>query len=273
MTAPGSVIQPYYSDKIVTLYCGRMEDVLPELGRFDACVTDPPYGETSLPWDRWPDGWPAFVAEHTSSLWTFGSMRMFLRRHGDLEAAGWKLAQDTVGEFEIDTMVWEKGNGSGAATDRFRRVHELATQWYRGLWREVYHVVPRVPSTAERVEPIGKVVRRPADSVPHQGVFRANVYVDDGLRLARSVIRAKSMRGRAIHPTEKPVPIISPLIEYSVPPGGVVLDPFAGSCSTGLTARQLGRRAVLIEADEAMCEKAVTQRLAVPDLFNHEDAS
>jgi tRNA G10 N-methylase Trm11 len=27
-----------------TLYCGSMEDVLPTLGRFDACVTDPPYG-------------------------------------------------------------------------------------------------------------------------------------------------------------------------------------------------------------------------------------
>jgi site-specific DNA-methyltransferase (adenine-specific) len=74
------------------------------------------------------------------------------------------------------------------------------------------------------------------------------------------------MRGKAIHATEKPVEILAPLIEYSVPPGGVVLDPFAGSGSTLLTARQLDRRAVGIEANEEYCERAA-ERLSVPDLF------
>jgi site-specific DNA-methyltransferase (adenine-specific) len=129
------VSAPYYEGGGVTLFCGDMREVLPTLGQFDACVTDPPYGETSLAWDQWPDGWPALVAGHTSSMWCFGSMRMFLAQRD--EFAGWKLAQDTIGEFEIDTMVWEKGNGSGPSRDdRFRRVHELATHWYRGLWRD-----------------------------------------------------------------------------------------------------------------------------------------
>lgn len=260
-------MEPYYQDDQVTLYCGRMEDVLPHLGQFDACVTDPPYGETSLPWDRWPTGWPALVAEHTRSLWSWGSMRMFLRHHRDLEDVGWKLASDAVAEFEVDTMVWEKGNGSGVARDRFRRVHELATHWYQGMWRDIYHTVPRGPSAADRLERIGKVIRKVGDRAEHLGEYGSSTYVDDGLRLVRSVIRAKNMRGKAIHPTEKPIEVLSPLIEYSVPPGGVVLDPFAGSCSTLHAARLLGRRAVGIEADEVMCEKAVRLRLSVPDLF------
>jgi len=78
--------------------------------------------------------------------------------------------------------------------------------------------------------------------------------------MQRSVIYAPSMRGRAIHPTEKPVPVLTPLIEYAVASGGVVLDPMAGSCSTAVAAGLIGRRAVCIEADEAMCERAA-QRL------------
>lgn len=256
---------PYYQDDHVTLYCGRMEDVLPELGQFDACVTDPPYGETSLAWDRWPVGWPALVSEHTSSMWCFGSMRMFLAQRDQF--AGWKLAQDTIGEFEIDTAVWEKNKASGPGKDRFRRVHELATQWYHGQWRDIYHETPRVPATADRVNKVGSLVYRSARGVSHRGDYGPNPYIDDGTRLARSVIRARVVRGRETHPTEKPLDVLIPLIEYSVPPAGIVLDPFAGRGSTGVAARYIGRRSVLIEGDEAMCEKTVTQRLAVPDLF------
>jgi site-specific DNA-methyltransferase (adenine-specific) len=143
-------------------------------------------------------------------------------------------------------------------------VHELAVHWYRGLWREVYHEVPRVPNDSTRR--IGSTSSRPrADDIPHQGSYGPNTWVDDGLRLTRSVIRA-SRAGRSIHPTEKPAAILAPLIEYSVPVGGLVLDPFAGSCSTLLTARSLGRRAIGIDADESMCETAA-ERLSIPDLF------
>lgn len=245
-------MEPYYQDDTVTLYCGDMREVLPELGQFDACVTDPPYGETSLAWDRWPDGWPTLVAGHTSSMWCFGSMRMFLDRRD--EFAGWKLSQD---------VVWRKHNGSSLAADRFRRVHEHVTHWYRGEWRDVHHETPRRLHFGQDK---GSVHRQ--GQPPHLGSVGEHVWTDDGTRLLESVIEARSMwRRGGIHPTQKPEQILTPLIEYAVPADGIVLDPFAGSSSTLLTARQLGRRAVGIEADEAMCEKAVTQRLAVLDLF------
>lgn len=264
-TRPAPVLpEPYYQDASVALHHGRMEDILPLLDRFDACVTDPPYGETSLAWDRWPTGWPALVAEHTDSMWCWGSLRMFLARHTDIEAAGWRLAQD---------VVWEKNTGTGAATDRFRRVHELATHWYQGQWRDIHHVVPRVPSTSNRHGRVGEVIPKGTSRIQHQGEYGASACTDDGLRLTRSVIYAQNLRGLALHHTEKPQPLLSPLIEFSVPEGGTVLDPFAGSASTLLAARNLGRRAVGIEADEAYCEKAARRLSSTVDLFTSEVSS
>lgn len=238
-------MSPYYTDDAVTLWHGDFRDLLTELGQFAAVVTDPPYGETSLAWDVWPAGWPTLLADVASSMWCFGSMRMFMDQRD--EFAAWKLSQD---------IVWEKHNGSGFHADRFRRIHEHATHWYRGDWAGVRHETPTTATATART------VRRKARPA-HMGDTAASTYtsVDGGPRLMESVIYARSMHGRAIHPTEKPVEILEPLIAYVAAPGDVVLDPFAGSGSTAVAARNIGRRAVLVEAREEQCE-ATAKRLS-----------
>jgi len=57
--------------------------------------------------------------------------------------------------------------------------------------------------------------------------------------------------GNKLHPTQKPVGIFTPLIEAFTKPGDVVLDPFAGSGSTLVAARDMDRRFIGIELDEA----------------------
>jgi site-specific DNA-methyltransferase (adenine-specific) len=241
---PARTITPYWEDPAtgIALYHGDMREVLPGLGlQADLVVADPPYGETSLAWDRWPEGWPTLAAAVSSSMWCFGSMRMFLDRRD--EFTDWRLSQD---------IVWEKHNGSSFATDRFRRVHETATHWYRGDWASIHHEVPRVPT---QFDPKDRSISASAARVPHTGTIGTHRYEDDGLRLARSVQRVPSVR-RGTHPTEKPTAVLSQLIRYGCPPDGLVLDPFAGSGSTLDTARQTGRRSIGIEADERYCEAA-----------------
>lgn len=255
------MIEPYYADSQCELHLGDMREVLSALAlTVDAVVTDPPYGETSLAWDRWPDGWPALVADVTSSMWCFGSMRMFLDRIGDFNEPGWKLSQD---------VVWEKPAGTSMAADRFKRVHEFALHWYRGQWRNIHHEAQREAYHGQdRGSRHGG-----ADRGEHFGAIRARTYEDVGTRLVRSIIPVSHMHGKALHPTEKPSGILQPLIEYAVPPGGILLDPFAGSGSTLATAKAIGRRAVGIEADEKYAEIAA-KRLCQDALeFGEEGAA
>jgi site-specific DNA-methyltransferase (adenine-specific) len=204
---------------------------------FDCILTDPPYGETSLSWDRWPTGWPTAVRrllKPSGSMWVFGSQRMFLDRAS--EFVGWRFAQD---------VIWEKHNGSGFHADRFKRVHECALQFYRddATWADVY----KAPQfTNDAMAKTARRKRRPT----HMGHIEAGHYVseDGGPRLMRSVIFARSEHGRAVHPTQKPLAIVEPLLLNACPKGGRVLDCFAGSGTTGVAAKRHGIEAVLIEA-------------------------
>ncbi len=67
--------------------------------------------------------------------------------------------------------------------------------------------------------------------------------------------------GNKAHPTEKAVSILSPLVETFSRPGNVVLDPFAGSGSTLVSAALLKRRYLGIELEPQYCTLA-EKRLA-----------
>lgn len=219
----------------------------------DAVVTDPPYGQTSLDWDKWT---PGFISEcdrvlkPNGSMWVFGTFRMFVEHWSDFN--GWKLAQD---------IVWEKHNGSSFHTDRFRKVHEQAVQFYRGPWADVYK------GKVVTMDAVKRQVSKKATTAHWHGAAGATDYTseDGGPRLQRSVIFARSQHGCALHPTQKPEAILEPLILNSCPIGGTVLDPFAGSGSTGFVAQRLDRNAVLIEAKDEYFE--IMQERFSEDLF------
>ncbi len=67
--------------------------------------------------------------------------------------------------------------------------------------------------------------------------------------------------GNKLHPTQKPLSVLLPLIETFSAPEGAVLDPFAGSGSSLLAAKTLGRRYLGIEMDAGYHDIA-RQRLA-----------
>jgi adenine-specific DNA-methyltransferase len=68
--------------------------------------------------------------------------------------------------------------------------------------------------------------------------------------------------GNALHPNQKPVIAITPLIEVYSKPGDIVIDPFAGSGTTGVAAEECNRRFILIETVSSLCQAASRRLLA-----------
>jgi len=68
------------------------------------------------------------------------------------------------------------------------------------------------------------------------------------------------------HICEKPLPLLTHMIDASSKPGGVVLDAFGGSGSTANAARTLGRNVISIELDERWCRRQA-QLLSQGSLF------
>jgi adenine-specific DNA-methyltransferase len=72
--------------------------------------------------------------------------------------------------------------------------------------------------------------------------------------------------GNRLHPTQKPIEALLPLIKAFSRPGNTVLDPFCGSGTTCVAARMLGRQYIGIELDPTYAEVA-QKRLSVKKEF------
>jgi len=173
------------------------------------------------------------------------------------------------GGFEVrDTLMWLYGTG-------FPKSHDQGDGWGSALkpaWE---------PITLARKPVIGSLKENHARyqvgalnidaSKDESGRWPANVLTDGGLpgeqwRYFYTTKASKSDRnvdwqGNRIpvenrHPTVKPTDLMRWLVTLVTPPGGVVLDPFAGSGSTGKAARAAGFRFIGIEADPKFADIA-----------------
>jgi DNA modification methylase len=133
----------------------------------------------------------------------------------------------------------------------WNRVHLFMAAWRDAGFRPVGHIVfrKRYASSARFLRYEHEVayllakgdVQPPAHPIPDVIEFRYT--------------------GNKLHPTQKPTAALAPLISAFCPPGGVVLDPFAGSGSALAAAKQLGRHFIGFEIG-AQHHRTATARLA-----------
>ncbi len=85
----------------------------------------------------------------------------------------------------------------------------------------------------------------------------AHTWLSD--RAQTTVLEFDKPAKNADHPTTKPVDLFAYLITNSCKPGGLVLDPFAGSGTALVAAERTGRRAALVEVDPRYCDVVVAR--------------
>ena len=230
---------PYYDHAGITIYHGDCREILPHLPKVDLVLTDPPY---------------ASGARRDAERQVRGAM---LR---SLEDEDW---------FSHDSMTaWGFG--------WFLRstLHQLRSQLSEGAhvyiftdWRMTPTVYGMAEACGYRVNHclvwdkshygMGAYWRNQHENIVFASLGTPSEMLNRGMG---SVLRFPGVSPvTRKHPTEKPAELIIEIL--GAVPGDLILDPFMGSGTTLLAAKQLGRRAIGIEIEEKYCEIAV-KRLA-----------
>lgn len=87
--------------------------------------------------------------------------------------------------------------------------------------------------------------------------IKTNSLNNKGIEICSNIIKCKSEKtDHGLHPTQKPLALMKYLIEMVTIEGQVVLDPFCGSATTLVAAKELGRKYIGIEQNEEFYEIA-----------------
>jgi site-specific DNA-methyltransferase (adenine-specific) len=236
-----------------TLYLGDCREILPTLGPVDAVVTDPPYEAVMQ------NKWGVLSKQSPSSHVRFESLGFAAIDHmrDDVAAAvkgvcegwgvffcmaegvrAWRDSIEATGAKYKRAMVWVKPDAMPQFNGQGPSVgHEMmVSAWY------------------------GK------------GHSKWNGGGKPG-----TFIYSKNAPGGAEHPTQKPVALLVWCIQQArVPAGGLILDPYMGSGTTGVAAVRMGHRFCGIEIEPRYFDTAcrrIAAELARPRLPLPEPAA
>lgn len=164
----------------------------------------------------------------------------------DLVGVPWRvaLALQADGWFLRSDIIWYKPNPMPeSVTDRPTKSHEylFLMSKSRKYYYDAEAIAEPVSSTGG-----GNFSREYADAQPGHGAMQLE-RPDYQSRNKRSVWTVPTAHYTQAHFATFPPNLIKPCILAGTKPGDTVLDPFAGSGTTGMVAIELGRRATLIE--------------------------
>ncbi len=234
-------MKPYYEQAGITIYHGDCREILPQLGPVDVVITDPPWLASKSSLRRVQGG----VAPSESYSVSYGDLGSFdplvisLCVQAASEDCFFICGYKELGEVIVASaphrgvFVWHKPNGG--RTVAYPAALDVAFIVWAGKASKLYGF-QHWPSSLFSIP------------VPSAGCMKTE-------RLLQF------HNGPALHPAQGPLALYSQLIKPFEKRDVVILDPYIGTGTTLVAAKNLGRRAIGIEIEEKYCEVAV-KRLA-----------
>lgn len=217
----------------VRLYQGDCLDVMSHLDeRVDACVMDPPYAS----------GTRSEASRSTSGAMVRGRF------------AGRPLSND---QMTTPGFVWLMREVALALRSRIEDGGHVLSFID---WRQWPNLLGAVESADLRVN--GMLVWDKGSmgmGSQHELILHASVGKPRMVYRDTSNVLQVPRDRETDHPSPKPVGLMEALLRATVPPGGVVIDPFAGAGATLVAARNLGLQAIGCELDPTHCATAITR--------------
>lgn len=247
---------PVLSAGDVVVYCGDALEVLPDLptASVACCITDPPYGEGNARWDgpRSQEWYTAWLRDVNRIVVANGPIVTFApRRKLDFVMAALREVRGDSALCPLQLVVWVHRQGFRVAEGYLRPEHEMVVISGRLLCEsDEVRGLRHYPATA-------RPIRR---RQPTANGFGPHLYVPHPSGpMAGTVIEAPRTKPSEAtgHPTQKPAGLMRYLVALAGPAGGVVLDPFAGSGTTLVATRAMGRRGIGIERSPETCDLIV----------------
>ena len=228
--------QPYHSDASVTIYNEDCKKVLPWLERFDLLLTDPPYGMDIA-------SRPTVGAPNTAKRGKSGTSKMGTK---DMPAKEWEIGD------------WDKEPPPRWFLDAATEIAKHAILWggnYYGLPASSCWLVWDKKNGDTKFADC-ELAWTNLKTAVRKFDWRWNGMLQEGFG---------DKKETRVHPTQKPLALMRWCLGL-VPDAVTVVDPFAGSGTTGVACKLEGRQAVLIEVNERYCEVAA-RRLQQGVLF------
>jgi site-specific DNA-methyltransferase (adenine-specific) len=247
-----SIVRDLKNKPIDRVICGDAFTILTDLPKssIDMLFADPPYNLnrkfgkekfdqlSSDEYEEWLDSWLSLcvpLLKPTASVYICGDWRS----SAAIQRVGSKY-------FKLrNRITWEREKGRGAKANWKNAAEDI---WFFTVSDEFTFNLDAVKQRRRVMAPYRENGK--AKDWNEDGKFRdthpSNIWTD-------ITVPFWSMPENTDHPTQKPEKLLAKILLASTNEGDLILDPFAGSGTTAVVAKKLGRQFVAIESDEKYC--------------------
>jgi DNA modification methylase len=248
--------EPFYEDEQVTLYCGdarRMGEI--DTDAIDLIVTSPPYWSIKNYRHRGQIGLGQSYGEYLEQLQVVAAEIARVLRPGRFLC--WVIGTH-VSDGELKHIPAESirifGELGLLLRKEFVWTKPKGTQglWQRGTTQFLKDKPYPGQANINIQHEFILILQKPGE-FPQQAEHRLDEAFIKSVAWSVWELPVSQVKG---HPAPFPVELPARLIQLFSCPGDLVLDPFAGTGTTLIAARQLGRRALGYDISEEFCELA-----------------